>query len=129
MRGKDGVYNPQPNFGWLPRTVKESMLQPGKMTVPSFASRQWLRDSGAALRRFIEYAESRWGRHVIGYHLVSGGSQEWYYWGAFEDAFADYSQPQQEAFARWLEERELVEGSHTADLPGTPIPSVDAHKL
>jgi len=105
MAGKDGVYDPEPNFGWLPASMSETVLAPKKMTVPSFSSKTWLEDSGAALQRFLRYAESKYADRIIGYHLASGGSQEWYYWGAFENVFPDTSPPQEEAFRRWLRAR------------------------
>jgi hypothetical protein len=108
MAGKNGVYDPPPDFGWLPASVSEQSLAPPKMTVPSFSSRAWLEDSGAALRRFLRLAEEKYGHAIIGYHLVSGGSQEWYYWGAFENVFPDPSAPQAKAFREWLRDHEWI---------------------
>ena len=105
MAGKGGVYDPSPDFGWLPASMSEKALGLKKMTVPSFSSKAWLEDSGAALQRFLRHAEERYGHAIIGYHLVSGGSQEWYSWGAFEGVFPDTSDPQEAAFRDWLKSR------------------------
>ena len=68
MAGKGGVYDPSPDFGWLPASMSEKALGLKKMTVPSFSSKAWLEDSGAALQRFLRYAEERYGHAIIGYH-------------------------------------------------------------
>jgi hypothetical protein len=88
----------------------QKQLPPGfggrKRTVPSWASVAWRRDAGEALKRFIRHIEDGpYANHVIGYHLASGGTEEWYQWGLFENAFGDYSHPQQEAFRKWLQQR------------------------
>lgn len=114
LRGKDGLYNPKPDFGWIPAGVAETTLGAKKMTVPSLASRAWRRDCARSLRAFLQYAENRYGDRIVGYHLTCGGSQEWYYWGAFEDTFPDTSEPQRRAFRSWLRRH---------DLPPAPFPS------
>jgi hypothetical protein len=116
MAGRGGVYDPAPSMGWLPKTASEKALAPRKMTVPSFSSRAWLETSGDALQRFLRYAEKTYPDRIIGYHLAGGGSQEWYYWGAFEDVFPDTSQPQQDAFRRWLRRRRWV-GVRDTEVP------------
>jgi hypothetical protein len=68
MTGKDGLYAPDLDFGWLPASVSEQSLGATKATVPSFSSRVWLRDCSDSLRKFIERAEERYG-HCITPHL------------------------------------------------------------
>jgi hypothetical protein len=117
LTGADGkLYSPAPNFGWVPTEVRETDMGTVKMTVPSFASQQWIADSGRALQRFIRHAEAKYGDHIVGYHLISGGSEEWYYWGAFENTFGDTSRPQLEAFRRHLAARGWA-GAETATIP------------
>jgi len=67
----------------------------------SFSSQKWLHDAGEALRNFVRHIEnSKFGEHVIGYHICAGVSGEWsYYWGG---EFYDYSKPHLEAFRKWL---------------------------
>lgn len=122
MRGVNGIYDPVPDFGFLPKDVNEADLGFAKMTVPSFSSKAWLDFSSDALQKFLRYAEEKYGDSIIGYLISSGGTQEWYYWGAFEDVFPDCSKPQQEAFHAWLDER----GISCNDT--NPIPSVDVRK-
>jgi hypothetical protein len=124
MRGPDGVYAPQMDMGWLPANVRESSLAPEKATVPSLSSQLWLEQAGETLRRFVAHAEETFGDVTIGYHLCSGGSQEWYYWGAFENTLADTSAPHQAAFANWL--RQTGKDASAAGGGGAgPIPSLD----
>ena len=122
MRGTDGVYDPAPNFGFLPRDVSETSLGFEKMTVPSFSSKAWLDFSGRALGELLKYAEEKYGDSIVGYLLCSGGTQEWYYWGAFEDVFPDLSRPHQEAFRSWLSQRNIDRGT------GDPIPPLSVRK-
>jgi hypothetical protein len=122
MRGVGGVYDPVPDFGFLPKDVNEADLGLAKMTVPSFSSKAWKDFSGNALRKFLRYAEEKYGDSIIGYLICSGGTQEWYYWGAFEDIFPDLSAPQQEAFRGWLESNGIA---HPGD---NPIPSLEVRK-
>ena len=73
---------------------------------PSWASPAWRRAVERSLGEFIKYVQSRpWGDRVIGYHLVSGTTEEWMMWGANEDAWADYSPAAQHRFREWLTER------------------------
>ncbi len=73
---------------------------------PSVSSRSWKKASGDALRRLIEYAENQaYGERIIGYHLASAGTEEWYYFDYWDDVTGDFSAPQKQAFIRWLRER------------------------
>lgn len=122
MQGVQGVYDPVPSFGFLPAEVSEKSLGLAKMTVPSFSSKAWLEFSGNALREFLRYAEGEYGDSIVGYLICSGGTQEWYYWGAFEDIFPDMSRPHQEAFRSWLADRGIRRGR------GDPIPPLSVRK-
>ena len=122
MQGVDGLYDPVANFGFLPRDVDEQKLGLAKMTVPSVSSEAWLEFSANALRQFLRYAEATYGDSIVGYLICSGGTQEWYYWGAFEDIFPDQSRPHQEAFRSWLSDRGRNPGT------GDPIPPLSARK-
>jgi beta-galactosidase len=78
--------------------------------LPSWASDKWRQDTAYALRRMIQHIHGQpYGNHVVGYHLASGGTDEWYYWPYWrwffhmpQDEFVDYSAPQMAAFRRWL---------------------------
>jgi hypothetical protein len=73
---------------------------------PSFSSIAWKKASGNALTRFIRYVERQpYADRIIGYHLASGFTEEWYYTGYWDDVTQDFSEPQRRAFGRWLQER------------------------
>lgn len=82
-----------------------------KKAFPSFASKQWRADAGTALRKFIGNVRTRpYGEQVIGYHIASGGTEEWYYLNT-GGYYLDYSKPQQEAFREWLQKKYLTESA------------------
>jgi len=82
-------------------------------TLPSWASEQWRKDMGYCLQKFIQHIESQsWGSHIVGYHLASGGTDEWYYYPYYnwffntpQEDFVDYSVHQTRAFRNWLREK------------------------
>ncbi len=70
---------------------------------PSWASEIWRKDTAYALTRYIEHIRSApYADRVIGYHVASGTTEEWMYWGANAGKYCDYSKPTLEAFRRWL---------------------------
>ncbi|MHB1355606.1 MAG: hypothetical protein ACYCZF_06485 [Anaerolineae bacterium] len=74
--------------------------------VPSWASEVWRRDTAESLRQYIAHIQqSPYAKHVIGYHIASGTTEEWMYWGANDGAYADFSTPTLERFKVWLRER------------------------
>ncbi|MBM3501384.1 MAG: hypothetical protein FJX74_22245, partial [Armatimonadetes bacterium] len=78
---------------------------------PSWASEVWREDTAYALARYIEHVRSSpYADRVIGYHVASGTTEEWMYWGANEGKYCDYSKPTLEAFRRWLTEEYETDG-------------------
>ncbi len=78
----------------------------GGKRAPSWASEVWRRDTVAGLRRLIEHVEqSPFADRIIGYHLVSGTTEEWMAWGANRDIWGDYSQPNLRRFRSWLQDK------------------------
>lgn len=76
-----------------------------KTAHPSWSSEKWRKDSAYCLRKFIEHIRSQpYGERVIGYHIASGGTEEWVYWN-FGTDFLDYSMPGTEAFRKWLKKK------------------------
>lgn len=70
---------------------------------PSWASDIWRKDTAHALTRYIQHVRSApYASRVIGYHVASGTTEEWMYWGANEGKYCDYSKPTLEAFRKWL---------------------------
>jgi beta-galactosidase len=82
-------------------------------TLPAWSSEKWREDTGYNLQMFIKHIkEQEWGSHIVGYHLASGGTDEWYYYcyynWFFNDPqvdFLDYSIPQTSAFRVWLKKK------------------------
>jgi beta-galactosidase len=86
-------------------------LREGRPTaLPAWSSKKWREDTALYLRKLIEHvAGQAYGKNVVGYHLASGGTSEWYYWPNYKWFFfevnqdlVDYSQPQTEAFREYL---------------------------
>jgi beta-galactosidase len=86
-------------------------IRGGRATaVPSWTSKKWREDTALYLRKLIGHiADKPYGKNVVGYHLASGGSSEWYYWPNYRWFFfevnqdiVDYSKPQTEAFREYL---------------------------
>jgi hypothetical protein len=82
-------------------------------TLPSWASEKWRKDTEYCLQMFIRHIKKQaWGSHIVGYHLASGGTDEWYYYcyynwffNAPQEEFLDYSMPQTKAFRKWLQKK------------------------
>ncbi|MHB9033307.1 MAG: hypothetical protein ACYC6L_09695, partial [Anaerolineae bacterium] len=73
---------------------------------PSWASEVWRRDTAESLRHYIAHIQQApYAEHIIGYHIASGTTEEWMYWGANEGAYADFSAPNLERFKAWLRTR------------------------
>ena len=73
----------------------------------SVASKLWLEEATRNLRRLVHHLESKWGRHILGYHPSAQNTNEWFYpiwyheeWGLmnFEPAF-------ERGWREWLKER------------------------
>ena len=98
---QDGVKF-KPTRGW-----------PKGTTLPSWASEKWRKDTELCLRKLIQHIKKQsWGSHIVGYHLASGGTDEWYYYSYYnwffnapQEEFLDYSMPQTKAFRLWLKKK------------------------
>ncbi len=90
-------FNVLPPPDWYAKHPSEVMLyDDGSRGQPSVASVIWRRDAERSLRRYIEHCESRYGRHMLGYHPCGQHTGEWFYdrtWegrmAGFEPAFVD----------------------------------------
>jgi len=79
---------------------------------PTWTSEAFRRDMGHALQRYIEHIRSQpYADRVIGYHVASGTTEEWMYWGANEGRFCDYSAANLRAFRTWLRARYGSDGA------------------
>lgn len=73
-----------------------------KGTVPSFSSAAWRSFARDSLARLIRHVEaSDYGHRVIGYQLMGGETEEWFYHGTYEGFLSDYSDVHQAAFRAW----------------------------
>ena len=81
-----------------------------KISNPSWASEKWRDDTAYCLRKMIAHIRSKpYGSRVIGYHIASGVTEEWFYWATRSGNLVDYSQPQARAFRSWLEKKYKTE--------------------
>ena len=91
-------------------TCKPTRRFPEGVELPSWASPVWRNDTGHCLREMIRHAaRSGYGDRIVGYHLASGGSDEWYYYSNYRwffgeplTDFLDYGPAQTRAFRDWL---------------------------
>lgn len=82
-------------------------------TLPSWASDKWRKDTEYCIRMLIRHVKKQpWGSQIVGYHLASGGTDEWYYYcyynwffNAPQEEFLDYSIPQTKAYRKWLQKK------------------------
>lgn len=73
----------------------------------SFASAVWLDEAAEIVRLLVEHCESAgYTGAMLGYHVCSGITQEWFAWNTFEeDMCEDYSPPMLAAYRAWLREQ------------------------
>ena len=82
----------------------------GGKLAPSWASDAWRRDTIGGLVRLIKHIEgSDYADRIIGYHLVSGTTEEWMAWGANNDIWGDYSPVNVKRFRLWLRDKYRTE--------------------
>ncbi|MDA1044902.1 MAG: beta-galactosidase [Verrucomicrobia bacterium] len=82
-----------------------------KHKFPSWSSEPYREASAKTLRHFIEHVRRQpYADRVIGYHIVSGMWEEWFYWSTTgasdgQSDLGDYSAPAQRGFRAWLERK------------------------
>ena len=82
-------------------------------TLPAWTSDKWRKDTGYCLRMLIQHIKQQeWGSQIVGYHLASGGTDEWYYYcyynwffNAPQEDFLDYGIAQTNAYRKWLQKK------------------------
>ena len=85
-------------------------------TLPSWASVKWRQDTEYCIRMLIRHIKKqKWSSQIVGYHLASGGTDEWYYYCYYnwffntpQEDFLDYSLPQTKAFRIWLQKKYIT---------------------
>lgn len=71
--------------------------------VPSWASQKFRSAAKEGLKRLIAHVEaSSYADRIIGYHLASGTTEEWMFWGSNDENLSDYSIPGRQAFRDWV---------------------------
>ena len=74
-----------------------------KKRCPSWASSVWRQDTAESFRRYIEHIQAApYAEHVIGYHIASGTTEEWMYWGGNVQQYGDFSPANLQGFKSWL---------------------------
>ncbi|HOA71979.1 MAG TPA: hypothetical protein PL151_08705 [Phycisphaerae bacterium] len=72
----------------------------------SSASKVWTDDATQAMRAFVDFCETRFGEHILGYQIGGGISAEWFRWWNFvERTYEDYSAVALAAFRRYLRDK------------------------
>lgn len=92
----------------------------------SFASKLWLEEMSVAMHALIDHLEtSKYQKHIIGYHIAAGGTEEWSYQSRYKPQFNDYSEVNRRAYHKFLTERygslDCISRVH-----GKKYPSLDA---
>ena len=101
--------------------------------LPSIASEKWRKDTLDFLDAYISHCEQGpFAEHIIGYHLSSEQSEEWFYWGGPE---IDYNPANEASFRQWLGKKygtdEALQDSwrnHAVFLNSAKIPSVKSRR-
>src|SRR5262249_47584437 len=71
-----------------------------KMTVASLSSEAWRADAGESLAAIVRhFRECDYADRIVGIHLASAETEEWFYCGTYQGFFSDYSEPHRRAFA------------------------------
>lgn len=91
----------------------------GSYPAPSLASEAWRAAQEQALRALLAYCRGQpWANRLVAVWLTCEVTEEWFAWGCNDDAYADYSAPNEQRFAQWLADR----GWHDASaIPGRPV--------
>jgi hypothetical protein len=93
--------------------------------VGSLASEVWRRDQGQALRELIQHCKQQpWADRLAGFWVNGETTEEWFAYGSNDGLYGDYSQPNQQGFARWLTEKKMDVTPSAAML----IPAPDMRK-
>lgn len=92
---------------------------PEGTTLPSWSSEKWRKDTEYCLRMLIRHVKKQpWGGQIVGYHLASGGTDEWYYYSYYnwffnapQEEYLDYGPAQTKAYRKWLQKRYVTAGN------------------
>ena len=80
-------------------------IPPAERGYSSFASAVWRQNTAEALRRYVEHVrQADYARHVIGFFLCGGGTEEWYYYENYDETryCLDSSPAMKAAFRSYL---------------------------
>lgn len=80
--------------------------------VPSWASEPYRALVREGLEKLITHVEqSRYAENIIGYHLASGTTEEWMFWGSNDREWTDYSPANKGGFQRWIKQKYKTEAA------------------
>jgi hypothetical protein len=107
-------------------------LPPEDRGYPSFASTVWREKTAEALAQYVTHVrQSPYAKNIIGYFVCGGGTEEWYYWGDYNNGryALDYSPPMLRALRDYLRRKyqgdvaRLREAWHDSQVDfGTALP-------
>lgn len=82
------------------------VLANGDQWPSSMASKLWMEEMSADLRKLIEHLrKAPYADRILGYIFYAGYTAEWQSWGTWQASVCDYSPPAVKGFRDWLRER------------------------
>ena len=76
---------------------------------PSPSSEAYRRDAMEAMKKFINYVESKYPDNIAGYHPSGGGTSEWYYGDVYGAGYHGYDKATQKAWRKWLAKKYVTD--------------------
>ena len=76
---------------------------------PSPSSEAYRRDAMEAMKKFINYVESKYPDNIAGYHPSGGGTSEWYYGDVYSAGYHGYDKATQKAWRKWLAKKYVTD--------------------
>lgn len=123
---------------WLDAHPDEEMKWIGSDKHPrcaTMSSRVFEREASANLAAFIAHLESKFGDHILGYHIAGSNTQEWFYVDSWGQDWNGYAPADVVAFRMWLTNKyhsdlPLKNAWHKDDvtLAGASVPTPEERK-
>lgn len=119
---------------WIKENPDELMLYDnGKRGIPSVASEKWRTDAQEMVHNFVQHLESKFGNHILGYHLCAQNTGEWFYDGIWDNVLPGFEPVMLSAFRQWLRIKyadnptllQQAWNDDRAEFPKLVLPAVD----